>query len=383
MGNSNEEKRIRNNHAEEIARIEAMNEENERQAAIKRLALENGYKLDLKRIQNYADEARMRHEEILRELEYKRQHEKDLVDAQRRRDEMLDRREREKIAKEHEKSVRELQIKEDESRRADIRLTEEMRKKHELNIKKQSDDYLLKKQKLDDDKELAKIHEEHRHDEKKAEIESKKEVELKKCEIQKLEVEERKQKNELDSKERLATMGYKHNENIEEMKRLSKKDDHNQEINILTLQTTNETTNKKLEQDYNITMKKMDNEHDLKLLELQIKMKELELKKEKQNETPQNINQMAAPQPQPFLSNQIPYSYNNNYYSMHLYQNPINDRRQYEKVNGYPNQNPYWNQNPPQMNPSYYATPIPQQIYQNPYPMNYQNIPPIEVSQSG
>ena len=65
MGNSNKEKEIRNRHAEEIARIEAMNEENERQAAIKRLALENGYKLDLKRIQNYADEARMRHEEIL------------------------------------------------------------------------------------------------------------------------------------------------------------------------------------------------------------------------------------------------------------------------------------------------------------------------------
>ena len=45
MGNSNEEARIRNRHAEEIARIEAMNEENERRAAIERLALENGYKL--------------------------------------------------------------------------------------------------------------------------------------------------------------------------------------------------------------------------------------------------------------------------------------------------------------------------------------------------
>ena len=68
MGNSNEEARIRNRHAEEIARIEAMNEENERRAAIERLALENGYKLDLKRIENLAEQARMEHQRKLKEI---------------------------------------------------------------------------------------------------------------------------------------------------------------------------------------------------------------------------------------------------------------------------------------------------------------------------
>ena len=61
---------------------------------------------------------------------------------------------------------------------------------------------------------------------------------------------------------------------------------------------------------------------------------------------------------------------------MQFYHNPINDGRQYEKPNGYQNQNPYWNQNPSQMNPPYYTTPMPQQMNQNPYPMNSQNIPP-------
>ena len=54
MGNDIEKMEIRNRHSERIAKIEAMKEEQERQPAIKRLALENGYKLDLKRIEMLA-----------------------------------------------------------------------------------------------------------------------------------------------------------------------------------------------------------------------------------------------------------------------------------------------------------------------------------------
>ena len=41
MGNDNEEMEIRNRHAERVAEIEAMKEEQERQAAIQKLAIEN------------------------------------------------------------------------------------------------------------------------------------------------------------------------------------------------------------------------------------------------------------------------------------------------------------------------------------------------------
>ena len=100
MGNDNDEMEIRYKHAEKIAEIEAMKEEQERQAAIKRLAVENGYKLDLKRIEMLAEKARMEHERKLKEIENNRQHKKDLTDNERKRDEMLDKRERDKRERE-------------------------------------------------------------------------------------------------------------------------------------------------------------------------------------------------------------------------------------------------------------------------------------------
>ena len=180
MGNSNEEARIRNRHAEEIARIEAMNEENERRAAIERLALENGYKLDLKRIENLAEQARMEHQRKLKEIEYDAENKRRLADIQRNKDQMEDRRLRDEIEKGHEIKVKELLAKEKKDQMEHDRLTEDMRRKHELESKKQSDDYLLKTRELDIKREHDKVSEEHRHDEKIKEIESKKEVELKK-----------------------------------------------------------------------------------------------------------------------------------------------------------------------------------------------------------
>ena len=59
MGNDNEEMEIRNRHSERVSEIEAMREEQERQAAIKKLMVENGFKLDLKRIEMLAEKARM------------------------------------------------------------------------------------------------------------------------------------------------------------------------------------------------------------------------------------------------------------------------------------------------------------------------------------
>ena len=48
MGNETEKMRVMNAHAEEVARIDAMNEENERRHAIEKLDKENGFKAELK-----------------------------------------------------------------------------------------------------------------------------------------------------------------------------------------------------------------------------------------------------------------------------------------------------------------------------------------------
>ena len=129
MGNDNEEMEIRYKHSERIAEIEAMKEEQERQAAIQRLALENGYKLDLKRIEMLAEKARMEHERKLIEIENNRQHNKDLTEIERKRDEMLDKRERDKQNKDYELRLKELNDQASKDRMEDQRLTEEMRKK--------------------------------------------------------------------------------------------------------------------------------------------------------------------------------------------------------------------------------------------------------------
>ena len=57
-----------------------MDKENERRAAIQRLALQNGFKLDMERINRLAAKDKMEHEENLRRIENERQHNKDLAE---------------------------------------------------------------------------------------------------------------------------------------------------------------------------------------------------------------------------------------------------------------------------------------------------------------
>lgn len=117
MGNKHEEMKIRNQHSEEISRIEAMKEKNEQEAEIRRFAAENGFKLDLKRIENLAEQARMEHQRKLREIEYEREHKKDLVETERRKIEKEDLRERDRINKDHERKLKEISAKESNDRK--------------------------------------------------------------------------------------------------------------------------------------------------------------------------------------------------------------------------------------------------------------------------
>ena len=58
MGNENEKLRIENEHEEEINKIKAMDDENDRQAAIKRFAEENKFKLSLEEIERLSRNGR-------------------------------------------------------------------------------------------------------------------------------------------------------------------------------------------------------------------------------------------------------------------------------------------------------------------------------------
>jgi hypothetical protein len=69
MGNDNEAEKIRNEHAEKMEEIEAMKDIKEQELAIKRFAEENGYKLELKRIEMLVEQIRNVHERKLIEIE--------------------------------------------------------------------------------------------------------------------------------------------------------------------------------------------------------------------------------------------------------------------------------------------------------------------------
>lgn len=68
MGNDNEAQQIMNNHAEKMKEIEAMKDIKEQELTIKRFSEENGYKLELKRIEMLVEQIRNVHERKLIEI---------------------------------------------------------------------------------------------------------------------------------------------------------------------------------------------------------------------------------------------------------------------------------------------------------------------------
>ena len=66
MGNDNERRKIENNHSEEIEKIYALKEDNDRKRAIEELAVRNNYNLKKEELENLAEEARNKHEENIK-----------------------------------------------------------------------------------------------------------------------------------------------------------------------------------------------------------------------------------------------------------------------------------------------------------------------------
>ena len=61
MGNDNEIRKIENNHREEIEKIYALKEDNDRKRAIEELAVRNNYNIKKEELENLAEEARNKH----------------------------------------------------------------------------------------------------------------------------------------------------------------------------------------------------------------------------------------------------------------------------------------------------------------------------------
>ena len=131
MGNGNERRRIENQHAEEIARINAMERESERKAAIQRFAEENNLKIKLEEIERLAKKDRMEHEERMEDLSIKREDMIEMRKNERSRDEEKHRRELQKINDAHEERKNELNIEREKNQMDNNRLTEEMRRNDE------------------------------------------------------------------------------------------------------------------------------------------------------------------------------------------------------------------------------------------------------------
>ena len=68
MGNDNERRKIENNHSEEIEKIYALKEDNDRKRAIEELAVRNNYNLKKEELENLAEEARNKHEENMKKI---------------------------------------------------------------------------------------------------------------------------------------------------------------------------------------------------------------------------------------------------------------------------------------------------------------------------
>lgn len=68
MGSSNEKARIENQHSEEIERITAMKEDNERKRAIEEMNAKYNFQLKKEELENYAEEIKNRHEENIKKI---------------------------------------------------------------------------------------------------------------------------------------------------------------------------------------------------------------------------------------------------------------------------------------------------------------------------
>ena len=127
LGNENERRRIESQHEEEMARIKAMDNENERKAALQRFIEENNLKIKLEEIERSVKKDRMEHEERMEDLSIKREDMIEMRKNERSKDEEKHIRKLQKINDRHQERMDKLNIEKEKNQMDNNRLTEEMR----------------------------------------------------------------------------------------------------------------------------------------------------------------------------------------------------------------------------------------------------------------
>ena len=384
--------KAKNQHAAEIARIDAMKDINEQEIAIKRFAEENNFKLKSKNIELELQKINLEHNRINKQIDNDREYKKDLTDNERKRIETYDSREREKNNKKYELKYKELSTNHYRAQMENDRLTEDMRGKHKINLKKEDNDYLIKIRKLEDERELNKLYENNRHDERIREIEAQKQVDLKKCDNERLEVEKITKKADMAHEKEMKLLKHNHEEKIKLMERESKNEKQKHELEKEKIKEEHIERTKQMDNNFNLDMETLRGSNQKELGEQEYRMEKLKLEfqlKFKQMDQ-QNI----------LINNQInfqnqglnPYEYSYpqqpqplNYYNIHMYRNPPYVRQTPENNYNYQYQSPYGNPNqfrapsqqyyypPPQMNQNQINPQFPPQ-----YNNNYMPTKPME-----
>jgi hypothetical protein len=249
--------------------------------------------------------------------------------------------------------------------------------------------------KLEDERALSMTKENHRNTEKMRELDYKREVELKKCEVEKMHLDDKLRQDQRNHEKEMKAIDHHHEEKMEQMKRDSKKDDQKFDLLKDEKKAAQEQTMTTIKNNHDLTMKQLiansdkeikaiekdgimlKNQHELDLETLKLnhefRMKELELMQK-------NNNQMYTPNS---FQNQNPnpctQTTNYTYYLPVVYPNQ------------YPNQNPQFEKPIPQNNgyncPNYQSQPPmpcsfppPQQGYYQQTPQyqynNFRQIPP-------
>ena len=272
------------------------------------------------------------------------------------------------------------------------RLTEDMRGKLKINLKKEDNDYLIKIRKLEDERELNKLYENNRHDERIREIEAQKQVDLKKCDNERLEVEKITKKADMAHEKEMKLLKHNHEEKIKLMERESKNEKQKHELEKEKIKEEHIERTKQMDNNFNLDMETLRGSNQKELGEQEYRMEKLKLEfqlKFKQMDQ-QNI----------LINNQInfqnqglnPYEYSYpqqpqplNYYNIHMYRNPPYVRQTPENNYNYQYQSPYENPNqfrapsqqyyypPPQMNQNQVNPQFPPQ-----YNNNYMPTKPME-----
>ena len=310
----------------QIQKFICSNKENERKVEIEKLRIINKYELDMKKNDNENEQKKLKIVENLIKLENERLHKKDIIDNQRKKDELECYLQKEKINKEHDLNSKKLSNEELKIRKNHEYKIDQLCKRNNLDNKIENNKFLIKQKEID-----------HKHEEKITEINNKHIRDLKKIDLEsetnrltfQNKDSERKAMSEqakLETQKILKQMDIQHEQDLKTKELTSKKELKELDITADIIKANSEFIKQESLQNFELEKKKLENEMEKTKLE----------KFSQQNHIPQNFTQ-------PYL----PYTndYNNYYLQSPAHINKIfldkniNSQKPCQNKNSHPPQN--------------------------------------------